>query len=131
MARIVVERIDADRSLLSVAHENLERERQLHGTLSRASTEWEQILTRPWTEVRAILLDESDEGQRLRSTHPFRRIVTEEERLGIIARHPPTWPQEPYDPSKVPPEVMETLLSEGTSLSPADSASPKRLRDPP
>ena len=68
MARIVVERIDADPSLINVAHENLERWRQLHGTLSRANQEWEQILERPWREIREIRLEESDEGQQLRST---------------------------------------------------------------
>ena len=88
MARIVVERIDADPGLFNVAHENLERWRRLHGTLSRANEEWKQLLERPWCEIREILLEESDEGQRLRSTHPFRGIVTEEERLAIIKRHP-------------------------------------------
>ena len=57
MARIVVERIDADPGLFNVALENLERWRRLHGTLSRANEEWKQILERPWRE---ILLDESD-----------------------------------------------------------------------
>ena len=130
MARIVVERIDVDRSLVRVAHENLERERQLHGTLSRASAEWEQILKRTWTEIRAILLDGSDEGQRLRSSHPFRGIVTEEERLAIIARHPPPWPHEPYDRSKVPQEVMEEILSEG-NLEPTQKSGSGRRRDDP
>ena len=45
MARIVVDRIDADSSLFNVAHENLERWRRLHGTLSRASEEWEPCPT--------------------------------------------------------------------------------------
>ena len=71
MARIVVARIDADPILFNVTLENLERWRRLHGTLSRrASEEWEQILKRPWSEVREILLDESDEGQRLRRLRP-------------------------------------------------------------
>ena len=74
MARIVVERIDADPSLFNVALENLERWRRIHGTLSRANEEWKQILERPWRE---ILLDESNEGQRLRTSHPFVGIVTE------------------------------------------------------
>ena len=116
MARIVVERFDAERGLFNVGHDNLERERQLRGTLSRASGEWEQLLKRPWSEIRAILLNESDEGQRLRSTHPFRGIVTEAERLATMAHHPPPWPHEPYDPSKIRPEAMEELLSEGISL---------------
>ena len=131
MARIVVERIDAGPSLFNVAHENLERWRRLHGTLSRANEEWVQILNRPWSEIRAILLEESDEGQRLRSTHPFRGIVTEEERLVIMRRHPPPWPHEPYDPAKVPPEVMEKILSEGTSPRSAESPSSRRRQNPP
>ncbi len=102
MARIVVERIDADPTLFNVARENLERWRRLHGTLSRANEEWEQILNRPWSEIRAILLDASNEGQRLRSTHPFRGIVTEAERLAIVARHPPPWPFVPYGPAGDP-----------------------------
>ena len=60
-----------------------------------------QTLAEIWSEVREILLDESDEGQRLRSSKPFAGIVTEEERLAIIARHPPPWPSAPYDPSQV------------------------------
>ena len=109
----MVERFDADPSLFNVAHENLERWRERRGTLSRANEEWGQLLTRPGSEIRAILLDKSDEGQRLRSTHPFRGIVTQEERIAIIRRHPPPWPNMPYDPSKVPTEIMEKILTEG------------------
>ena len=131
MARIVVERIDAEPSLFNVAHENLERWRRLDGTLSRANEEWEEILKHPWREIRAILLEESDEGQRLRSTAPFVGIVTEEERLAIMRRHPPPWPFVPYDPSQVPKEVMEKILSEGTSPPSAESPSSRRRRSPP
>ena len=129
-ARIVVERIDADPSLFNVAHENLERWRRLHGTLSRANEEWKQILERPWREIREILLDESDEGQRLRSSHPFVGIVTEEERLEIMKRHPPPWPHVPYDPAKIPPEGMEKVLSESTSSGSAESSSSRRRNTP-
>ena len=125
MARIVVERIDAEPSLFNVSHENLKRWRWLHGTLGRASKEWGQLLKRPWSEIRAIVLEGSDEGPRLRSTHPFRGIVTEEERLVIIKRHPPPWPHVPYDPAKIPGEVMERILSEGPAFSGASSCQPK------
>ena len=130
MARIVVERIDADPTLFNVARENLDRWRQLHGTLSRANQEWEEILKRPWREIRAILLEESDEGQRLRSTAPFVGIVTEEERLAIRRRHPPPWPHVPYDPTSVPPEVMERILSEGISPRSAEPPSSRRRSAP-
>ena len=132
MARIVVERIDANPSLFNVAHENVDRWRRLHGTRSRASKEWEQILSRPWSEIREILLEESDEGQRLRSTHPFRGIVTEEERLAIIERHPPLWPFVPYNSASVPPEVMEkTILSEGVNLGGEELLRPHRRKARP
>ena len=101
MARIIVQRIDEASTLIELAHRYLENEQQRRGQLCQASREWKQILTRPWSEVREILLDESDEGQWLRSSKPFAGIVTEEERLAIIARHPPPWPSAPYDPSQV------------------------------
>ena len=128
--RIVVGRIDVDPTLFNVARENLKRWRQLHGTLSRANQEWEEILERPWREIREILLEESDGGQRLRNTAPFVGIVTEEEWLAIMRRHPPPWPHVPYDPASVPPEVMENILSEETSPPSAEPPSSRR-RSPP
>ena len=113
MARIVARRIDEDPSLLAIAYENLKQERRLHGGLSRASREWEAIVARPWAEVKAILIEESDEGQRLRSSQPFTGIVTEEERLEIMDRHPPPWPMVRFDPARVPPEVMAAILADG------------------
>ena len=110
MAKIIVERIDADPTFIEVAHRNLENEERHSGRLSQASREWRQILTRPWAEVREVLLEESDEGQRLRSSKPFAGIVSEEERLEIIRRYPPPWPHVPYDPEDVPEELMEQIL---------------------
>ena len=88
MARVVVDRIDADPTLFRIAHENLERWRQHQGELGLADREWRAILNRPWAEIREILLDDSEEGQHLRSSHPFRGIVSEEERRAIIAQNP-------------------------------------------
>ena len=91
---------------------NLENEERRSGRLSRARREWKEILSRPWTQVREILLEDSDEGQRLRSSKPFAGIVTEEERLEIIRRHPPPWPHVPYEPCDVPEELMAKILSD-------------------
>ena len=113
MARSVVARIETDPSLFNVALENLERWRRLHGTLSRASEEWEQILKRPWSEIREVLLDKSDEGQRLRSSHPFVGIVTEDERWEIIARHPPPPPLKPITRADLNPELIKRVLEDG------------------
>ena len=88
MAKLIVEKIDADPDLLQVAHENLRRWRRIRGgTLPRCSEEWERLLERPWTEIRNILVDESDEGQRLRSSHPFAGLVSEKERRHIRDAH--------------------------------------------
>ena len=106
MAKIIVKRIDEDPTLIEIAHQRLAREEKRRGTLSPARREWKQILTRPWAEIRAILLDESDEAQRLRSSHPIKGIVTEEERLAIIGEHPPPWPSNPYIPSLVSEETV-------------------------
>ena len=113
MARIIVKRIDENPGLIEVAHRYLAREERRRGRLCQASREWKEILTRPWSEVREILLEESDEGQRLRSSKPFAGIVTEEERLEIIERYSPPWPFVPYDPSQVPKEVMDKILKDG------------------
>ena len=131
MAKTVVERIDAEPRLFNVSPENPECWRELHGTLSRGNEEWVQILKRPWSEVREILLDDSAEGQRLRSTHPFRGIVTEKERLTTIRRHPPPWPHVPYGPAKIPREVMERILSGGPALSGGGSSQAKHRRPGP
>ena len=84
MARLIVEKIDADPSLLQVAHENLRRWRRVRGgALPQCREEWKALLNRPWSQVRGVLLDESDEGQRLRSSHPFTGLVSENERRRI------------------------------------------------
>ena len=44
--------------------------------MSAAERDWERLLSGPWTEIRAILLDESDGSRRLRHSHPFTGIVT-------------------------------------------------------
>ena len=63
---------------LQVAHENLQRwSRVRGGALPQCREEWKELLKQPWSEIRGILLDKSDEGQRLRSSHPFAGLVSE------------------------------------------------------
>lgn len=45
--------------------------------------EWLDILRRPWPEIRSILLDDSEEGRRLRQNDPFCGILTPAERWEI------------------------------------------------
>ena len=88
MAKLIVEKIDADPNLFQVAHENLQRWSRIRGgALPRCREEWKALLKRPWSQIRRILLDESDEGQRLRSAHPFAGLVSENERRRIHDAH--------------------------------------------
>lgn len=84
LAREVVMRIDADpeRKGLVIARNNCER--WLAQEPCAAYLEWRDILQRSWPEVRAILLDESDEGQRVRQSNPFCGVLTPQERWRII-----------------------------------------------
>ena len=82
LTRIAVKRIDADPNLVRIGLENIERWTQSKGGyLPRCHAEWKALIERhPWKELREMLLEESDEGQRLRSSHPFKGLVTEAER---------------------------------------------------
>ena len=82
LTRIAVARIDEDPNLVRTGLENIERwTAQKGGYLPPCHAEWKTLIeTHPWKELREMLLDESDEGQRLRSSHPFKGLVTESER---------------------------------------------------
>ena len=82
LTRIAVRRIDENPALVRVGLENIARwTRQKGGHVPRYHAEWKQLIeSRPWRELRKMLLEESDEGQRLRSSHPFKGLVTETER---------------------------------------------------
>ena len=81
LARITVARIDANPELAAIGLENIERWTKQRGYLPRCHAEWKELIeTHPWERLREILLEESDEGQRLRSSHPFKGLVTEAER---------------------------------------------------
>src|SRR3712207_4057519 len=78
MVRRIVAKIDADPSRSGLSHAREVCRRWVkQGRLS--AREWMQILERPWPEIRAILLDESEEGRRLRQTDPFCGILTPQE----------------------------------------------------
>lgn len=90
LARAVVEKIDADPTLAAIGQRNLERWRARgNGELSHASEEWERLLVKlEWAEIRALLTDPSEEGKRVRKSHPFTGILTETERRTIYDAHP-------------------------------------------
>lgn len=82
MARRIVEKIDADSDRAGFQRAK-EVCRRWVAQGNAPAREWLTILERPWDEVRAILLDDSDEGQRLRQSDPFVGILTPQERWAI------------------------------------------------
>lgn len=82
MARRIAEKIDAD-----PRREGLEHARRVCARwVERGNvpaTEWLEILRRPWAEIRALLLDDSEESRRLRQNDPFCGILTPRERWQI------------------------------------------------
>ena len=87
MAKAIVDKLDRDpeHSGLTRARSTCRRwyeERRLP-----AVREWMDILERPWSEIRLILLDDSEEGQRLRQSDSFRGVLTPRERWRIYKTH--------------------------------------------
>ena len=91
LTRLTVARIDENPELVRIGTENIRRwTRQKGGYLPRCHAEWLELIEgHSWKELREMLLDESDEGQRLRSSHPFKGLVTQEERRRIQADDAP------------------------------------------
>ena len=82
MARRIVAKIDEDPSREGLAHARRVCERWLErGNVP--AREWIKILDRPWSEIRVILLDDSEESRRLRQNDPFCGILTPLERWDI------------------------------------------------
>ncbi|MBI3922863.1 MAG: hypothetical protein HY318_15690 [Armatimonadetes bacterium] len=86
MAKAIVTRIDTDPKREGLARANSVCERWEKQHPSSCNREWLRLLAKPWGEVRAILLDGTDEGRRLRQNSPFCGILTPEERWEIYRR---------------------------------------------
>ena len=86
MMRLTVAKIDADPSLFRLGMENLTRWRhQNGGDQPQWAEQWERWFERgePWEHIRALLLEDSDEGEQLRASHPFAGVLTDEERESV------------------------------------------------
>ncbi len=46
--------------------------------------EWSRILERPWLQIKSILLDDSEEGKRLRQNSPFAGVLPPRQRWDTI-----------------------------------------------
>lgn len=89
--RLVAARLQADpATVLREARENLQRWLPVHkGSGSQlALLEWQQLLeTKTVPELIAIITEDSEEGQRLRSSTPFAGYLSDDESLALWRRH--------------------------------------------
>ena len=85
LARLTVERVDANPTLVAEARETIARwHRAKMGYTPHA--EWEEILSEyEWETIREIFLEDSRRGRRLRRSHPFVGLLTIEERHTVEA----------------------------------------------
>jgi len=83
MARAIVGKIDQDPARAGLIKARATCARWYRSRPLPATREWLKILDRPWEQVREVLLDESEEGRRLRQSDPFCGILTPRERWGI------------------------------------------------
>ena len=89
LARRVAAGLPKHPEWLEAARANLERwSRRNHDApaLLRCYKEWQQLLSRPLTEIIAVLTAENDEGQRLRQNSPFAGVLRPEEVWEIKSR---------------------------------------------
>lgn len=89
--RAVSEKLRRDeKAVLRTARENLERwlgSESFAGNERFALIEWREILEKNSTEeIIKIITQDTDEGQRLRSSSPFAGVLTEEEREEIWSK---------------------------------------------
>ena len=83
MARAIVATIDADPARAGLVRARAVCERWALQRDQAACREWRDLLQRPWSEVKAALLDESETGRRRRQSTPFCGILTPRERWQI------------------------------------------------
>lgn len=85
LVRRCVEKIDADpRRLADTVAPSVERI-----GIPAVRAEWRTLLRLPWQELRMLLLEESERGDRLRQNAPFGRLLTPRERMEVFRESRP------------------------------------------
>jgi hypothetical protein len=81
LSEAIAHRIDENPAILNKVRETCDKWMNVHPQPS--VSEWLKILSRPWTEVRAVLLEDSERGRRLRQSSPFCGILLPRERWQV------------------------------------------------
>jgi len=86
LARAVVAEIDHDPERRGLQKARATCLRWFRDSPAPAVAEWLKILNRQWDDVRAVLLNEGELGQRLRQSSPFCGILSPRTRWNIYRR---------------------------------------------
>jgi hypothetical protein len=86
LAWAVVAKIDADATRAGLEHARGTCARWCRDNPAPALAEWSVILKKDWEQIRAVLLEETEEGQRLRQSSPFCGVLSASERWAIYQR---------------------------------------------
>ena len=84
MHAIIARKIERDPKLLEIPRKNLERWRVRWPEAPPAwYEEWQDLLTRSWPEIAAIITEPSENAARLRQSSPFAGVLTSDERKRV------------------------------------------------
>jgi hypothetical protein len=86
LARAIADRIDADPDRRGLEHARRVCERWSHEHAVSDLRLWSEILAREWSEVRGVLLEDTERGRQLRQSSPFCGILSPRERWAIYRR---------------------------------------------
>lgn len=86
LARAIVARIDNDPARRGLRNAVRMCEHWMVAAPLPVIAEWRKILDRPWEDVRCVLLNDSDDGRRLRQSSPFCSVLSARERWAVYRR---------------------------------------------
>lgn len=75
MVELCIVKIEANPNLLATVRDNVSRIAD-----PKIRTEWERYLQLPWSELRSMLDNQDDAGDKLRQNVPFGGLLSEAER---------------------------------------------------
>ncbi len=82
--RAVAERLRADPSLLDRARDRVSRWRADGSVHLHYVDEWEEVLSRPFDDVLAFIVEDSERARELRQVSPFAGVLAPRERWRIL-----------------------------------------------
>jgi hypothetical protein len=84
MHALIAQKIARNPNLLRIAEQNMARWRSRWPTQPPPwYLEWQQMLTKPWSSIAALITEPSEHANRLRQSTPFAGVLTSAERKRI------------------------------------------------